>query len=123
MKKSYLLLLLLLAGCAASAPKQIELEEPVAQFESANDSKTVLRCVRQEWLNIKWRVCSAAEPILIETEQGADLYTQLVVDGSWSVITGVDHEQGSTIAIHIDRDSALGCDVQTPFEAAIGVCK
>ncbi|UCH48870.1 MAG: hypothetical protein JSU95_03445 [Betaproteobacteria bacterium] len=72
---------------------------------------------------MKWRTCSAAQPIVLDTDQGTDLYTQNVVDGSWSVITGVDHEQGSTIAIHVDLDSGMECDVQTPFERAITLCK
>ncbi|UCD68844.1 MAG: hypothetical protein JSW48_01690 [Betaproteobacteria bacterium] len=122
MKKSCLFVLLL-TGCAASAPKNIELGEPVAQFESAKESKTVLNCVRREWVNMKWRTCSAAQPIVLDTEQGTDLYAQMVVDGSWSVITGIDHEPGSTIAIHIDKNSAMGCNVQTPFEEAIRRCK
>ena len=123
MKKSCLLFLLLLTGCAASAPKDIELNEPVAQFESAKDSRTVMNCVRREWVNMKWRTCSAGQPIVIETEQGTDLYAQNVVDGSWSVITGVDHDQGSTIAIHVDPNSGMRCDVQTPLEGAIRACK
>ena len=123
MKKSVLFLLVLLIGCAASAPKDIELDEPVAQFESAKDSRTVLNCVRREWVNMKWRTCSAGQPIVIETEQGTDLYAQNVVDGSWSVITGIDHGQGSTIGVHVDPDSGMNCDVQTPFENAIRLCK
>ena len=123
MKKTYLLLLLLLTGCAASAPRDIELGEPVSQFESAKDSKAVLNCVRREWVNMKWRTCSAGQPIVIETAQGTDLYAQNVVDGSWSVITGIDHDQGSTIGVHVDLDSGMNCDVQTPFENAIRLCK
>lgn len=123
MKKPCLFFVLLLAGCAASAPKDIELGEPVSQFESAKDSRTVLNCVRREWLNMKWRTCSAGQPIVIETEQGTDLYAQNVVDGSWSVITGIDHDQGSTIGVHVDLDSGMNCDVQTPFDNAIRLCK
>ena len=123
MKKSYLFVLALLIGCAASAPRDIELGEPVSQFESAKESKAVMSCLRREWTNMKWRTCSAAQPIVLDTEQGTDLYTQMVVDGSWTVISGIDHEQGSTISIHIDESMALGCDVQTPIERGIRRCR
>ena len=123
MNKANIFVLLLLAGCASSAPKDIELNEPVSVFESAKDSRAVMNCVRREWVNLKWRTCSAGQPIVIETEQGTDLYAQNVVDGSWSVITGIDHEQGSTMGLHVDLGSGMDCDVQTPFENAIKLCR